>query len=170
MSSKSNNSPNTSISDQKQRLSKMSHGSTTQRAEPRYFRLSPISAETATNEINTYTEDFDPKFKITEEFKIKLLETLNSRPDDETGTRRGFLNVPDCTTDDGQNIIRQVIGRGGCYFHLTTQNTGIDFIWHDRAQNKFFFWGTKYPLIRAMKIIDKRISMVTQRMESKTTP
>jgi len=131
-----------------------------------FFKLTPITGETATNEILTYTEDFDPKYKITQEFKDNLLKNLESRPVelfDEQGrvnpnaTCRGFLNVPDCETQDGLNIIRQVIGKGGCYFHMTTDNTGIDFIWHDRAQNKFFFWGTKYSLIRAMKIISRRL-------------
>ena len=145
----------------------------TARQPPRFFKLSPITSETAVNEISTYTEDFDPKYKITQEFKDTLLENLNSRteePYDENGrinaasTCRGFLNVPDCTTQPGQDIIRQVIGKGGCYFHMTTQNTGIDFIWHDRAQNKFFFWGTKFPIIRAMKVIDRRITIVTNRM------
>ena len=137
-----------------------------------FFKLTPISGETATNEILTYTEDFHPKYKISQEFKDNLLQNLANRPTelyDEQGrlnkdaTCRGFLNVPDCDTQEGIDIIRQVIGKGGCYFHMTTDNTGIDFIWHDRAQNKFFFWGTKYSLIRAMKIISRRL-------ENKMTP
>ena len=120
-----------------------------------YFKFTELDAETALNEINTYTNDFDPIYKISPEFKDTLTENINGR---ET-TQRGFLNVP-----QDPNIIRQVIGRGGCYFHMTTQNTGIDFIWHDRSANKFFFWGTKYPLIRAMNIIHKRLEMVSQRM------
>ena len=162
MSTNSNNSPNdtSTINNSPNDSSRRN----TVRQQPRYFRLTPISKETAVNEIHTYTEDFDPKYKISDEFRDNLLQTLNSRPNDETGTRRGFINVPDSTTQAGLGIIRQLIGRGGCYFHLTTENTGIDFIWHDRAQNKFFFWGTKYPLIRAMKIIDSRIRNVTERM------
>lgn len=140
-----------------------------------FFKLTPITGETASNEISTYTENFDPKYKITPEFKDTLLQNLQSRPEDiydqdgklnPNSTCRGFLTVPDCETQEGLNLIRQVIGKGGCYFHLTTQNTGIDFIWHDRAQNKFFFWGTKYPLIRALKIIHNRIQLVRARMNA----
>ena len=50
----------------------------TARQPPRFFKLSPITSETAVNEISTYTEDFDPKYKITQEFKDTLLENLNS--------------------------------------------------------------------------------------------
>lgn len=151
----------------------MSSPKSTDTSKTTFFKLTPISGETATNEIQTYTEDFDPKYKISQEFKDTILQNLAARPEelyDENGrinkdaTSRGFLNVPDCETQEGLNIIRQVIGKGGCYFHMTTQNTGIDFIWHDRAQNKFFFWGTKYPLIRAMKIINSRLEIVKARM------
>ena len=88
-----------------------------------FFKLTPITGETASNEIHTYTEDFDPKYKITQDFKDNLLSNLTNRPEDlydEQGrvnpnaTCRGFLNVPDCETQDGLNIIRQVIGKGGC--------------------------------------------------------
>ena len=120
-----------------------------------YYSFTSLNAETALNEINTYTNDFDPVYKISQEFKDTLTSNINERDT----TLRGFLNVP-----QDPNIIRQVIGKGGCYFHMTTQNTGIDFIWHDRSANKFYFWGTKFPLIRAMNIIHKRLEIVSQRM------
>lgn len=120
-----------------------------------YYSFTTLDAETALNEINTYTNDFDPVYKISQEFKDTLTSNINERDT----TLRGFLNVP-----QDPNIIRQVIGKGGCYFHMTTQNTGIDFIWHDRSANKFYFWGTKFPLIRAMNIIHKRLEIVSQRM------
>lgn len=125
-----------------------------------YFKFTPLDAETALNEISTYTNDFDPIYKISAEFKETLTNSINSRDT----TLRGFLNVP-----ENPDIIRQVIGKGGCYFHMTTSNTGIDFIWHDRSANKFFFWGTKYPLIRAMNIISKRLDIVSERMKSSST-
>ena len=120
-----------------------------------YYSFTTLDAETALNEINTYTNDFDPIYKISQEFKDTLTSNINERDT----TLRGFLNVP-----QDPNIIRQVIGKGGCYFHMTTQNTGIDFIWHDRSANKFYFWGTKFPLIRAMNIIHKRLEIVSERM------
>ena len=120
-----------------------------------YYSFTSLDAETALNEIYTYTNDFDPVYKISQEFKDTLTSNINERDT----TLRGFLNVP-----QDPNIIRQVIGKGGCYFHMTTQNTGIDFIWHDRSANKFYFWGTKFPLIRAMNIIHKRLEIVSQRM------
>ena len=120
-----------------------------------YFKFSPLTPEQALNEISTYTEDFDPKYNLTQEFQDNLTQSINSRDT----TFRGFLDVSSYHPD----IIKQVIGKGGCYFHLTTTNTKIEFIWHDRAQNRFFFWGTKFPLIKAMNIILHRIILVSQR-------
>ena len=65
-----------------------------------YFKFTDLDAETALNEINTYTNDFDPVYKISPEFKDTLTENINGR---ET-TQRGFLNVP-----QDPNIIRQVV-------------------------------------------------------------
>ena len=120
-----------------------------------YFKFTPLTPEQALNEISTYTEDFDPKYNLTQEFQDNLTQSINSRDT----TFRGFLDVSSYHPD----IIKQVIGKGGCYFHLTTTNTKIEFIWHDRAQNRFFFLCTKFPLIKAMNIILHRISLVSQR-------
>ena len=80
-------------------------------------------------------------------------------PTMDAGTAYGSNDVLFNSTE----IPNAVIGKGGCYFHLTTTNTKIEFIWHDRAQNRFFFWGTKFPLIKAMNIILHRITLVSQR-------
>jgi|688.fasta_scaffold130728_5 hypothetical protein len=67
----------------------------------------------------------------------------------------GHVKAPD---DD--EIIRMVIGKGGCYFYLTTEMTNILFIWHNRITKNFEFWG-QYPgrVIAAMREIDKRITI-----------
>jgi hypothetical protein len=121
---------------------------TSQRQQPIYFKLNEITGAGALEQIKTLTNQFDPKYGIKEDFVNTLSNTLTQTDN----LRQGFLYAP---KDD--NVTRQVIGKGGCYFHLTTQNCAIHFIWHDRQTNKFLFWGDKFPLIRAMKIINSRI-------------
>ena len=76
------------------------------------------------------------------------------------------LNSP----EDG-DIMKQVIGREGCYFIRTTQECDLDFIWHDRTINKIEFWGPKKNLNRAMNLIQWRIDKITKsQLEAKSEP
>ena len=113
-----------------------------------YFKFTEFNSQDALSDINTYTNNFDPQYDISPEFVENLTTNITQNPT----VLQGFLYAP-----SDPNITRQVIGKGGCYFHMTTQNCAIHFIWHDRQSNKFLFWGDKYPLIRAMKIIYSRI-------------
>ena len=113
-----------------------------------YFKFTEFDSQDALSDINTYTNNFDPQYDISPEFVENLTTNITQNPT----VLQGFLYAP-----SDPNITRQVIGKGGCYFHMTTQNCAIHFIWHDRQSNKFLFWGDKYPLIRAMKIIYSRI-------------
>ena len=107
-----------------------------QHRKPIYFKFTEEPGSNAINHINRLTNNFDPQYGIPIQFVTDLKNTLaNSQ-----STLQGFLYAP---TDP--DITRQVIGKGGCYFHLTTHNC------------KIHFWGDKYPLIRAMKIISSRI-------------
>jgi hypothetical protein len=67
----------------------------------------------------------------------------------------GHIQIP-----DDEEIIRMVIGKGGCYFYLTTENTNILFIWHNRITKNFEFWG-QYPrnVQTAIHEIEKRITI-----------
>ena len=113
-----------------------------------YFKFTEFDSQDALSDINAYTNNFDPQYGISPEFVENLTTNITQKPN----VLQGFLYAP-----SDPNITRQVIGKGGCYFHMTTQNCAIHFIWHDRQSNKFLFWGDKYPLIRAMKIIYSRI-------------
>ena len=51
-----------------------------------------------------------------------------------------------------------IIGKGGYYFKITTQNTGIYLIWHNRLRNIFGFWAPdKDTLFLAMNLIRSRL-------------
>lgn len=113
-----------------------------------FFKFTEFTSPEAIDQINLLTDNFDPKYGISTEFRQTLVDNISSNPT----LLQGFLYAP-----SDPDVTRQVIGKGGCYFHMTTQNCNIHFIWHDRNTNRFLFWGDKYPLIHAMKIIHSRI-------------
>jgi len=117
-----------------------------------FFKFTHSSGHDALTQINNLTNNFDPQYGISQQFIDSLSSTLST----DNTVLQGFLYAP-----KDPNITRQVIGKGGCYFHMTTQNCAIHFIWHDRNSNKFLFWGDKFPLIRAMNIIHSRIQKYT---------
>lgn len=64
------------------------------------------------------------------------------------------VNVENVSTDS----IKQVIGKDGCYFKLTTENYDLDFIWHDRNNQKILVWGPiSNNIINALQQINFRI-------------
>jgi hypothetical protein len=81
-------------------------------------------------------------------FTYWLMMRIGGRP----VTTFGYLPAP-----LKPGACKQVIGKDGCYFKMTTMNTGADFIWHDRTENHFLFWGPQASVIEAMKIIQGRI-------------
>ena len=100
-------------------------------------------------------------YELTEGFSLlepSVAGTLIRRiSQQEVKTTFGHLPAPYNTDIIDVDIIKQIIGKDGCYFKMTTLNTGVDFIWHDRAENQFCFWGPKENVLKAMKIIQGRI-------------
>lgn len=66
---------------------------------------------------------------------------------------------------DNVDVMRQVIGRNGCYFIMTTQDCDLDFIWHNRDHNTIEFWGPRESIKKATSVIKTRI----KKYEEKTT-
>lgn len=119
--------------------------------------LIPVHSFVALNHIKELTSSVT----IAPEFMIGLYNTLLTRHNTFCPTI--FTHIPAPTNSD---ITRQVIGSNGYYLKLTTNNTGIDFIWHDRENNLFLFWGqNNYGVIRALNIVQRRIQIVTERYE-----
>ena len=111
-----------------------------------------ISNSECLDQIREYTGNFGPTVNMDKAFidALKLSE--------EGTVYRTELNAPEDSV-----ITRKVIGRGGYYFHLTTQNTGVFFIWHDHSTKKFIIWGSEYNAKQAWGILRYRIKIVTQR-------
>lgn len=122
--------------------------------EPMFYRLNEEPSREVLTKIKELTNNFDASTKMTPEFVASLTERL----DVEATIMEGFLYAP--TNSD---ICRQVIGKDGCYFHMTTSQQDIAMIWHDRAGQRpiFRFWGEKFRVIKAMNIIRHRIHMKT---------
>jgi hypothetical protein len=92
------------------------------------------------------------------DFAFKLIDRIKSRQI----VTYGYLVAP-----PQLDIVKQVIGKDGCYLKLTTINTGVDFIWHDRGINTFLFWGEKPSVAHAIQIIQLRIEKIYKQISEK---
>ena len=116
----------------------------------KYWKLTEMSGGEAYQQVSSFTgmKVKDPNFSM-EEMGSCLLR--NDK------VYRGFLYAP---TDE--RITRRVIGENGYFFKMTTENTGINFMWHERSKNIFYFWGHKYNVINAMNKIYERCVIQTK--------
>ena len=103
------------------------------------------SATQVLDHIARLTERFS---KLDAHFTYWLINRIGSR----AATTFGYLPAPLAS-----ETCKQVIGKDGCYFKMTTVNTGVDFIWHDRTENHFLFWGPHQSVLEAMKMIRGRM-------------
>lgn len=70
---------------------------------------------------------------------------------------RTSIQAPTCV-----DAIRQIIGRNGCYFKMTTQNFDLLLVWHSRSSNQFHLWGTDINNLNgAVELINHRINTYT---------
>ena len=110
----------------------------------KYWKLTQMSGGDAFLQIKDFTQ-----------MKIKdsdfSMEDMGNRLIRNDFLFRGFMYAP---TDD--KITRRVIGENGYFFKITTEYTNINFIWHDRSKNIFYFWGHKENVIKAMNKIYER--------------
>jgi len=82
-----------------------------------------------------------------------FLNALNRRDSTNKETVFGFIPAP-----PHMDITKRVIGTDGYFFKMTTTVSEIDFIWHDRFQKVFLFWGAStFKVVKAMNSIRWRI-------------
>ena len=112
---------------------------------PQWFELSYGESKPVLDHIAYLTQQFSV---LDANFTYWLIDRIGRR----RFTTFGYLPAP-----PNADVAKQVIGADGYYFKLTTNNTGVDFIWHDRVKNNFLFLGEKQCVIQAMKIIRSRI-------------
>jgi hypothetical protein len=112
--------------------------------ETTYWKLTELSGGEAYQQVKDFTgmKVKDPQFSM-EEMGSNLLRNDT--------VYRGFMYAP-----IDEKITRRVIGENGYFFKITTEYSGINFIWHDRSKNVFYFWGDKINVINAMNKIYER--------------
>ena len=122
--------------------------------EPMYYSFNELPKKDALSKIKGFTADFS-NLSADQAF----IDSLTEKLDTDGSILEGYLYAP---TDP--DVCRQVIGKDGCYFHITTQKQDIAMIWHDRTCNRpvFRFWGEKHNLVRAMNAIRYRIALKSQ--------
>ena len=67
-----------------------------------------------------------------------------------------------------EGIIGEIIGKEGCYFKLTTENTNVDFIWYDDCEQKIFIWGGQEETKKALDILNHRCKAIVDRRTQQT--
>ena len=110
------------------------------------FKMKAIGCKDAYDELNGL---------VSKESEYKRLEVLKGFGNDFV-VYKSLLDVKDITID----VLKQVIGKDGCYFILTTENCDIDFIWHNRKTKNIEFWGPKDNIQRAINEIQYRINKI----------
>ena len=77
--------------------------------------------------------------------------------------------VPEITlpADFGSDVMKQVIGKDGCYFKKTTENTGVEYIWYDMDEKTIKIWGELDKTINSTTIIEGRLYRIINRMKQK---
>ena len=75
--------------------------------------------------------------------------------------------VPEITlpADFGINIMKQVIGKDGCYFKKTTHNTQVEYIWYNMDDRTINIWGENAKANNASTIIEDRLYRIISRMK-----
>ena len=122
---------------------------------PLRFPLSTVPVNKALADIKHITGNFkDMDYKYVQ----TLLSNLMAQASRWMYENVGYIPAPPSTMPKSLDIIKQVIGKDGCYFKQTTENCGIDLIYYDQELEVFMFWGpTRVTVTNAMQIIRSRI-------------
>lgn len=86
----------------------------------------------------------------------RFMQTLQTRRENKHYTTFGYIPAP-----PDSDVTRQVIGTGGHFFKMTTTLCEVDFIWHDRENQVFLFWGSStFNVVKALNSIRWRIHKI----------
>ena len=89
---------------------------------------------------------------LDEDYKQYLDELMNAAAE--------FIVCKDelCVSDLKEDQLKQVIGKSGCYFIMTTHNHNLDFIWYNVESKCIEFWGPEKNINSGMKEIQRRVN------------
>jgi hypothetical protein len=98
----------------------------------------------------------------------RFKQALSLRQENKQYTTFGYIPAP-----PDSDVTRQVIGKDGYFFKMTTTLCDCDFIWHDRKNQVFLFWGSsKFKVVKALNSIRWRIHKIytiLQKQQQATT-
>jgi len=130
------------------------------------YTFTKKSSEETLNDLKKRTDDFKsiraPTMISNGESKTidrdRYMDVLLYKINNTKGIYYGVLDAP---TDTDMN--KKIIGKGGCYFYKTTIENRILFIWHNRENKKYEFWGSSfYGMINSMNAISTRIEKYSE--------
>ena len=127
-------------------------------APPVWFDLTEISPNQALLDIEKFTNRFE-NIKDTD-FIGQLYDGVNAHygPYGFSSVIIGYIPAPPKSSANSQDVIKKVIGTQGYWLKLTTQNSGVHFIWYEPVLNNFLFWAPdRRSIVAAMKAIRWRI-------------
>jgi hypothetical protein len=125
---------------------------------PMWFNLVNISNYDMLSRISYLTNQFRD---LPPEVANWIIYDAQTRPYSSYGT----IPAPPST-----DLVKKIIGVNGYYLKLTTQNSLVDFIWHDRVRNEFQFWGEYNSCVKAMNEIRYRICKYVEMYKTEPAP
>ena len=125
---------------------------------PTWFNLVKISNYEMLSDISNLTNQF---LDLPPDLASWIIYDAHTRPYSFYGS------IPAPPSND---LVKQIIGINGYYLKLTTQNSLVDFIWHDRVLNEFQFWGAYQNCVKAMNAIRYRICKYVEMYRSAPMP
>jgi hypothetical protein len=89
---------------------------------------------------------------LDEDYKVYLGELKNAAD--------GFIVCKDelSVSDLEEGELKQIIGKNGCYFIMTTHNYNLDFLWYNGESKCIEFWGPQKNINGGMAEIQRRIN------------
>ena len=107
---------------------------------------------------------------ILKEFKGNRTEEIMNRLDNlkNYGNKYAVYKLEIDVSMLSEDQIKQIIGKNGCYFKITTEATDTDFIWHNMDRKVFEFWGPYNNIFHAVSAINYRIQKYTTLPTSNT--
>lgn len=98
----------------------------------------------------------DEVCSVTDNFKNVPADFVDLYDDLALRRRDSYYGQFDAPVE--HSVLNKVHGKSGFFLKKTIKETGIDFIWHDKKNGLYLFWGsTKLRLIDAMNHIRSRI-------------
>lgn len=134
-------------------------------APPSWVDLSFVPAGQALSDITFITNNFK---NVDNAYAQALWHMMRDLAWHRKWVTVGYIPAPPAAIDLNREIIKQIIGQDGCYFKMTTENCGIDFIYYDQERELILFWGpSKFTVSNAMKIIRSRICRIIAKQRAR---